>query len=61
MTRTLAAAPAGSDLTPVPGDGGLPLLGHGLKYLRDPMELWKDRPRQANGNRPTVLPPAPSG
>ena len=46
MTRTLATAPAGSDLTPVPGDGGLPLLGHGLKYLRDPMGLWKGRYRR---------------
>ncbi|HMT50269.1 MAG TPA: cytochrome P450, partial [Dietzia sp.] len=43
MTRTLADAPAGSGLAPVPGDGGLPLLGHGLDYLRDPMRLWQTR------------------
>lgn len=43
MTRTLAPAPTGSELTPVPGDGGLPLLGHGLEYLRDPMRLWEGR------------------
>lgn len=46
MTRTLAPAPTGSELTPVPGDGGLPLLGHGLAYLRDPMRLWESRYRR---------------
>ncbi|WP_394855131.1 cytochrome P450 [Dietzia maris] len=43
MTRTLAKAPMDSGLAPVPGDGGLPLLGHGLDYLRDPMRLWEKR------------------
>lgn len=43
MTKSLALAPAGSDLTPVPGDSGLPLLGHGLDYVRDPLKMWADR------------------
>ncbi|MDV7999888.1 cytochrome P450 [Rhodococcus sp. IEGM 1408] len=43
MTRTLADAPTGSGLSPIPGDGGLPLLGHGLAYLRDPKRMWQDR------------------
>lgn len=43
VTRTLAKAPTDSGLAPVPGDGGLPLLGHGLDYLRDPMRLWEKR------------------
>ena len=32
--RDLSAPPAGSDLEPVPGDPGLPLLGHSLEMLR---------------------------
>jgi cytochrome P450 len=33
-SRDLAAPPAGSDLLPVPGDVGLPVLGHSLEVLR---------------------------
>ncbi|MCX5044392.1 cytochrome P450 [Aldersonia sp. NBC_00410] len=33
-TGELAAPPQGSGLRPVPGDRGLPILGHGLSYLR---------------------------
>ena len=43
VTRTLAKAPMDSGLAQVPGDGGLPLLGHGLDYLRDPVRLWEKR------------------
>jgi cytochrome P450 len=32
--RDLATPPAGSDLEPVPGDRGLPLLGHSIEMLR---------------------------
>src|SRR5262245_32216292 len=32
--KDLAAPPAGSDLKPVPGDPGLPLLGHSIEMLR---------------------------
>ena len=40
MTQCLAPAPVGSDLTPVPGDSGLPLVGHALDYSRDPLKMW---------------------
>lgn len=43
MTKSLATAPADSELKPVPGDSGLPLLGHGLEYLRDPVKMWENR------------------
>ncbi|GAB3445134.1 cytochrome P450 [Actinophytocola sediminis] len=32
--RDLAAPPAGSGLLPVPGDAGLPVVGHGVEFLR---------------------------
>src|ERR1051325_2908901 len=35
----LAAPPAGSALRPIPGDGGLPWLGHTIQTLRDPLGL----------------------
>jgi hypothetical protein len=35
--RVLAEAPDGSDLKPVPGDSGLPFIGHTLDMLRDPI------------------------
>lgn len=43
MTKSLAPAPTHSELKPVPGDGGLPVVGSGLEYLRDPLKMWKDR------------------
>lgn len=43
MTKSLALAPADSVLRAVPGDSGLPLLGHGLDYIRDPLKLLEDR------------------
>ncbi|WP_038171246.1 cytochrome P450 [Tomitella biformata] len=43
MTKNLALAPAESDLKPVPGDNGLPLVGHGLDAIRDPLRMWSDR------------------
>jgi cytochrome P450 len=33
-TSELVAPPAGSSLEPVPGDGGIPLIGHSLEALR---------------------------
>jgi hypothetical protein len=33
-TRSLAEPPSGSDLQPVMGDAGFPLLGHTLDYIR---------------------------
>jgi cytochrome P450 len=35
----LAVPPDGSALRPIPGDGGLPLLGHTLQTLRDPLGI----------------------
>ncbi|MDJ0395085.1 cytochrome P450 [Rhodococcus sp. G-MC3] len=43
MARILAAPPAGSLLEPVSGDGGLPLVGHTLEYIRDPLTLFRSR------------------
>jgi len=43
MNNDLAPAPENSELRPVPGDRGLPLLGHGPRYIRDPLKLWTDR------------------
>lgn len=40
---TLAAPPAGSDLDAVPGDRGLPLLGHTLDYIRFGSDFTRDR------------------
>jgi cytochrome P450 len=44
MIRALAPAPAG--LRPVLGDYGLPGLGYGPAYIRDPLTLWRNRYRQ---------------
>ena len=45
--RTLAAPPAGSDLTPIVGDSGLPLLGHIVEMFRQgpdfPLHLYNTR------------------
>lgn len=43
MTKSLALAPTDSGLAPVQGGSGLPLLGHGLSYLRDPVAMWEGR------------------
>lgn len=42
-TRALAEPPEGSDLQPVEGDRGWPLLGHTLDYFRFGAELGRDR------------------
>ncbi|MFC4000419.1 cytochrome P450 [Prauserella oleivorans] len=39
----LAPPPPGSGLRPVPGDAGLPLVGHTLNYIRFGNELLRDR------------------
>lgn len=41
--RALAPAPAGTGLKPVPGDAGLPLLGHTLDYIRFGSDFTRDR------------------
>uniref|UniRef100_UPI00111C48C1 cytochrome P450 n=1 Tax=Mycobacterium avium TaxID=1764 RepID=UPI00111C48C1 len=41
--RDLAAPPVGSGLKPVPGDAGLPLLGHTVDYIRFGAELGRER------------------
>ena len=41
--RDLAAPPVGSGLKPVPGDSGLPLLGHTVDYIRFGAELGRER------------------
>ncbi|MEW1883197.1 cytochrome P450 [Rhodococcus sp. NPDC080181] len=43
MARALAAPPADSALQPVFGDGGLPVVGHTLEYIRDPLKLLGSR------------------
>ncbi|SNS96976.1 cytochrome P450 [Rhodococcoides kyotonense] len=43
MARVLAAPPANSHLDGVYGDGGLPLVGHSLEYMRDPLDLFRRR------------------
>jgi len=43
MNNYLALAPENSEIRPIPGDSGLPLLGHGPRYIRDPLKLWTDR------------------
>ncbi|MBW4781082.1 cytochrome P450 [Rhodococcus fascians] len=43
MARALAAPPADSTLQPVFGDGGLPVVGHTLEYIRDPLKLLGSR------------------
>lgn len=39
--KPLAPAPAGSDLKPVMGDPGLPVLGHTLGFLHDPIGMTR--------------------
>lgn len=41
--RPLAMPPVGSNLKPVVGDAGLPLLGHTLDYIRFGVDLGRDR------------------
>lgn len=41
MTKALAPAPSG--LEPVMGNYGMPLLGYGPAYIRDPLSLWNAR------------------
>ncbi|MBY4131637.1 cytochrome P450 [Rhodococcus fascians] len=43
MARALAAPPEDSTLAPVFGDGGLPVVGHTLEYIRDPLKLLGSR------------------
>jgi len=47
MTNTsaqpLSAVPAGSDLKPVLGDQGLPLIGMSLDFMRDPISSMRQR------------------
>ena len=43
MSKLLAAPPADSNLDAVSGDGGLPLVGHTLEYIRDPLALFRSR------------------
>ncbi|MCH8542870.1 MAG: cytochrome P450 [Alcanivorax sp.] len=38
-----APVPAGSDLKPIPGDPGLPLVGYTLKLIRDPLGTGRER------------------
>ncbi|MFC5185292.1 cytochrome P450 [Actinomadura harenae] len=44
--RVLAAPPAGSDLKPVIGDPGIPLVGSTLRAMRHPFELSRERYEQ---------------
>ncbi|HVV21213.1 MAG TPA: cytochrome P450 [Pseudonocardiaceae bacterium] len=44
MTRALAPAPTG--LKPVLGNYGMPGLGYGPAYIRDPLTLWQQRYRE---------------
>lgn len=43
MARILAEPPARSPLKAVSGDGGLPVVGHTLEYIRDPLTLFRSR------------------
>ncbi|MBY6414150.1 cytochrome P450 [Rhodococcus sp. BP-252] len=43
MARMLAAPPADSQLDAVRGDGGVPIVGHTLEYMRDPLKLFGSR------------------
>ncbi|NMO00400.1 cytochrome P450 [Gordonia sp. TBRC 11910] len=43
QVEPLAAPPAGSDLKPVMGDYGMPLLGHTLETLADPLPTMLER------------------
>ena len=42
-SQPLSEVPAGSDLKPVPGDRGLPLIGMSLAFMRDPINLMRQR------------------
>jgi cytochrome P450 len=41
--RTLGPAPAGSKLRPIPGDGGLPVIGHTFRAMHHPLEMSRAR------------------
>ncbi|PRX49891.1 cytochrome P450 [Prauserella shujinwangii] len=43
MGKVLAPAPDRSTLRAIPGDPGLPLIGYGHRYIRDPLRLWWER------------------
>ena len=43
MTKILAAPPADSQLQPIPGHAGPPLVGHALEYIRDPLTMMQKR------------------
>src|ERR1700742_4512289 len=48
MTRVqaLAPVPAGSELKPVLGHFGLPVLGSGAAYIHNPLALWRKQYRE---------------
>ncbi|GAA5126543.1 cytochrome P450 [Haloechinothrix salitolerans] len=43
MSTVLAPAPPRSDLVPIPGNHGLPIVGYTARYMRDPVALWRER------------------
>lgn len=43
ISSPLAQVPPGSDLKPVPGDAGLPLIGYTLASMRDPIGTFRRR------------------
>ena len=57
--RTLAEPPAGSDLKPIVGDAGLPMLGHIIEMMRGGpdylMHLYKTKGPVVFGDSP-ILP-----
>ena len=38
--HTMAEPPTGSDLKPVMGDGGLPIIGHMIEMFRGGPDFW---------------------
>jgi len=46
MNDLLTPVPPPGELLPVRGDRGLPVLGHTLRYIRDPLAMWSDRYRR---------------
>ena len=42
-SQPLSEVPAGSNLKPVPGDRGLPVIGMSLAFMRDPINLMRQR------------------
>ncbi|MEU0511539.1 MULTISPECIES: cytochrome P450 [Amycolatopsis] len=46
MNDLLTPVPPPGTLLPVRGDSGIPVLGHTLRYIRDPLAMWTDRYRR---------------